>query len=88
MVDYDAVTLYDACTDTMDMIGTSLILDASSSRPRSSFDVFGTSMLEFNGDGLVSTDIAHDTISVRERPTLWTPPLCFDAMSGFVTPPL
>ena len=33
MVDYDVVTLYDACTDTMDMIGTGLILDASLSRP-------------------------------------------------------
>ena len=85
MVDYDAVTLYDACTDTMDMIGTGLILDASSSRPRSSFDVFGTSMLEFNGDGLVSTDIAHDTISVEGASDSVDPPLSFDAMSGFVT---
>ena len=72
MIDYDAATLYDACTDTMDMIGTGRILDASSPRSRSSFDVFGTSMLEFDGDGLVSTDITHDTISVEERPTLWT----------------
>ena len=85
MVDYDAMTLYGACTDTMDMIGTGLILDASSSRPRSSFDVFGTSMLEFNGDGLVSTDIAHDTISVEGASDSVDPPLSFDAMSGFVT---
>ena len=85
MIDYDAVTLYDACTDTMDMIGTGRILDASSPRPRSSFDVFGTSMLEFDGDGLVSTDITHDTISVERASDSVDPPLSFDAMSGFVT---
>ena len=85
MVDYGAVTLYDACTDMMDMIGTGRILDASSPRPRSSFDVFGTSILEFNGDGLVSTDIAHDIISVEGASDSVDPSLSFEAMSGFVT---
>ena len=81
----DGVIFSDTCTDTMDMIGTGRILDASSPRPRSSFDVFGTSMLEFNGDGLVSTDITHDTISVEGASDSVDPPLSFDAMSGFVT---
>ena len=45
MIDYDNVTLYDACTVAMDMISISRILDASSPGPLSAFDVFGTSML-------------------------------------------
>ena len=65
MINTDNLTLYDACTDAMDMIGTGCILDASSPRPRSAFDVFGISMLEFDGDGLVATDITHDTVSVE-----------------------
>ena len=85
MIDYDAVTLYDACIDTMDMIGTGRILDASSPRPRSAFDVFGISMLEFDRDGLVATDITHDTISVEGASDSVDPPISFDTMSGFVT---
>ena len=85
MIDYDAVTLYDACTDTMDMIGTGHILDASSPRPQSAFDVFGISMLEFDGDGLVATCITHDTASVEGASDFVDPPLSFDTMSGFVT---
>ena len=85
MIDYDVVTLYDACTDTMDMISTGRILDASSPRPRSTFDVFGISMLDFEGDGLVATDITHDTVSVEGASDSVDPPLSFDTMSGFVT---
>ena len=33
MIDYDAVTLYNACTDAMYIIGTGRILDASPTRP-------------------------------------------------------
>ena len=33
MIDSNNVTIYDACTDAMDLIGTSRILDASSPRP-------------------------------------------------------
>ena len=65
MINTDNVTLYDACTDAMDMIDTGRILDASSPRPRSAFDVFWISMLQFDGDGLVATDITHDTVSVE-----------------------
>ena len=85
MINTDDVTLYDACTDAMDMIGTGHILDASPPRPRSAFDVFGISMLEFNGDGLVATDITHDTVSVEGASDSVDPPLSFDTMSGFVT---
>ena len=85
MINTDNVILYDACTDAMDMIGTGRILDASSPRPRSAFDVFGISMLEFDGDGLVATNITHDTVSVEGASEYVNPPLSFDTMSGFVT---
>ena len=85
MINTDNVTLYDSCTDAMDMIGTGRILDASSSRPRSDFDVFRISMLEFDGDGLVATDITHDIVSVEGAFDSVNPPLSFDTMSGFVT---
>ena len=85
MIDSDAVILYDACTDVMDMIGTGRILDVSPPRPRFSFDVFGISMLEFDDDGLVATDITHDTVSVEGVSDSVDPPVSFDTMSGFVT---
>ena len=85
MIDSDAVTLYDACTDAMDMIGTGCILDVSPPGPRFSFDVFGISMLEFDDDGLVATDITHDTFSIEGASDSVDPPLSFDTMSGFVT---
>ena len=85
MINTDDVTLYDTCIDAMDMIGTGRILDASSPRPRSAFDVFRISMLKFDGDGLVATDITHDTVSVEEASDFVDPPLSFDTMSRFVT---
>ena len=85
MIDSDAMTLYDACTNTMDMIGTGRILDVSPPGPQFSFDVFGISMLEFDDDGLVATDITHDTVSVEGASDSVDPPLSFDTMSGFVT---
>ena len=42
-------------------------------------------MLEFDGDGLVATDITHDTIFVQGASNSVDPPLSFDTMSGFVT---
>ena len=77
--------LPDTYMDEMDMIGTGHILDASPLGLRSAFDVFGISMLEFDGDGLVATDIAHDTIFVEGASDSVDPPLSFDTMSGFVT---
>ena len=85
MINTDNVTLYDAYIYAMDMIGTGPILDASSPRPRSAFDVFGISMLQFDDDGLVATDITHDTVSVEGASDSVNPPLSFDTMSGFVT---
>ena len=85
MINTNDVILYDACTDAMDMIGTDRILDAFSPRPQSSFDVFGISMLEFNGDGLVATDITHDTVFFEGVFDSVDPPFSFDTMSGFVT---
>ena len=42
-------------------------------------------MLEFDGDGLVSTNITHDTIYVEGASDFMDPRLSFDTMSGFVT---
>ena len=85
MINTDDVTLYDACIEAMDMIDTGRILDASPPRPRSAFDEFGISMLKFNGDGLVATDITHDTVYVEGASDSVDPPLSFDTMFGFVT---
>ena len=61
----------------MDMIDTGRILDASSPRLRIALDVFGISMLEFNGDGLVATDITHDTVSIEGASDSVDPPFFF-----------
>ena len=84
MIDYSVVTLYDACTDAMNIIGTGLILNASPPGPRYAFDVFVFSMLEFDDDGLVATNITHDTV-VEGVSDFVNPPLSFDIMFGFVT---
>ena len=85
MIDSDAVTLYDSCTDAVDMIGTGRILDVSPPGPLFTFDVFGISMLEFDDDGLVATNINHDTVSVEGASDFVDPPFSFNTMSGFVT---
>ena len=72
MIDSNDVTLYDACTDTMDMISTGRILNASSPRPQSAFDVFGISMLEFKVMDLLLLILLMILFLLRERPTLWT----------------
>ena len=81
----DGVIMPDTYMDAMDMISTGRILDASLPRPRSTFDVFGISMLEFDGDGLVATNITHDTVSVEGASNSVDPLLSIDTMSGFVT---
>ena len=86
MIDYDAVTLYNACTEAMDMIGTSRILDAAPPGPHSVFYMFGIFMLEINDDnGIVAIDIIHNTVSVEGASDSVDPPLSFDIMFGFVT---
>ena len=42
-------------------------------------------MLEFDGDGIVTTDITHDTVFVEGASNSVDPPLSFDTMFGFVT---
>ena len=70
----------------MEMICTDRILDAAPPGLRSIFYMFGISMLEIdNDDGLVATDIIHNTISIKEAFNFVDPPLSFDTMFGFIT---
>ena len=85
-IDFEDVTLYDACVDAMDMICTGRILDAAPPGPRFVIDMFGISMLEItDGDGIIAIDIIHNTIYVEGVSDSMDPPLSFDTMSGFVT---
>ena len=85
-IDFEDVTLYDAYVDAVDMIGSGHILDVAPFRPRSVFYMFGISMLEIdNDDGLVVTDIIHNTVSVKGTSDSVDPFLSFDTMSGFFT---
>ena len=85
-IDFEDVTLYDAYTDVMDKIDTGRILDAALLGPRYVFYMFGISMLEIDhDDGLFTTDIIHNTISVKGASESVDPPLSFDTMSEFVT---
>ena len=80
------MTLLDTYMDEMDMISTDRILDAAPPRPQSIFYMFGISMLEIDDDdGLVATDIIHNTVSVKEAFDSMNPPLSFNTMFGFVT---
>ena len=73
----DEVTLDDAYTGEMDMIGIGRILDATPHRPHSAFDLFGVSMLEMDGDDFI-TDVAIPSfISVEGASDLMDPPLFF-----------
>ena len=85
-IDFEDVTLYVAYADAMDMIGIGHILDATLLGPRSIFDKFGISMLDINDDdGLVTTNIIDNIVSVEGASDSMDPPLSFDTMSGFVT---
>ena len=85
-IDFEDVTLYDACAHAMDMIGTGRILDAAPPRPSLFFYMFRISMLEINDDdGLVATDMIHNTVSVKRTSYSMDPPLFFDTVSRFVT---
>ena len=46
VIDADGVTLPDACTDEMDMIGVGRILDAVPHGPHSDLDLFGVSVID------------------------------------------
>ena len=81
----DGVTLDDAYTDEMDMIGIGRILDAIPHRPHSVFDLFSVSMLEMDGDDFIANVATLSFISVEGASNPVDPPLSFDFMSGFVT---
>ena len=81
----DGVTLDDAYTDEMDMIGIGRILDATPQRPHSVFDMFGISMLEIDGNDSITDIATSGFISIEGASDPMDPPLSFDFMSGFVT---
>ena len=84
--DFEDVTLYHACPDAMDMINTGRILNTAPLGPHFIFYMFRISMLEINDDdGIVATDIIHNTISVEGASDSVDRPLSFDTMSGFFT---
>ena len=81
----DRVTLDDAYTDEMDMIGIGRILDATPHKPHYAFDLFGVSMLEMDGDDSI-TDVATPSfISAEGASAPVDPPISFDFTFGFVT---
>ena len=84
MINTDDVTLYDACTDEMDMIGTGRILDVSPHGPCFASNMFGVFMLEIDDDDSV-TIVTPDVIIVEGAFDFVDPPLSFDTMSGFVS---
>ena len=84
MIDTDDVTLYDAYTDEMDMIGTSRILDVAPHGPHYALDMFGAFMLEIDDDDSV-TIVTPNVIIIEEASDSMDLPLSFDTMSGFVT---
>ena len=82
----DGVTLDDAYTDEMDMIGIGHILDATPHRPHFAFDLFGVSMLEMDGDDFI-TDVAIPSfISVEGASDLMDPPLFFFSLCPGLSP--
>ncbi|KAL6329162.1 hypothetical protein AAG906_011617 [Vitis piasezkii] len=48
VIDVDGMTLPDACTNEMDMIGVGRILDAVPHGPHSDFDLFGVSVIDID----------------------------------------
>ena len=72
MIDFNVVTLYDACIDVMDIIGTGRILDASPPGPRFAFDVLEFLCLSLMVMDLLLLILLMILFLLRERPTLWT----------------
>ena len=81
----NGVTLDDAYIDKMDMIGIGHILDAAPHEPHSSFDIFGVSMLESDGDDFITNVATHDFTSIEGVSNPVDPLFYFDSMSRFVT---
>ncbi|RVW51444.1 hypothetical protein CK203_084011 [Vitis vinifera] len=81
----DRVTLDDAYTDEMDMIGIDCILDATPHKSHFAFDMFGVSILEMDGDDSITDVATPGFIYVEGMFDPMDPPLSFDSMFGFVT---
>nr|CAN74751.1 hypothetical protein VITISV_043770 [Vitis vinifera] len=81
----DGVTLDDAYTDEMDMIGIGCILDAAPHGLHFAFDLFGVSMLESDGDDFITNVATHDFTSIEGVSNPVDPLFYFDSMSRFVT---
>ena len=79
------MTLDDAYIDEMGMIGIGRILDATPHGPHFTFDMFGVSMLEMDGDDSITEVATPDLTSVEGASNPVDPPFSFDSMSGFVT---
>ena len=84
VINTDDLTLYDACTDEMDMIGTGHILDAAPHGPCSALDMFEAFMLEIDDDDSVAV-VTPDVITVEGAFDYVDPSFSFDTMSTFVT---
>ncbi|KAL6319905.1 hypothetical protein AAG906_036978 [Vitis piasezkii] len=95
MIDADGVTLLDACTDEMDMIGVGRILDAVPHGPHSDFNLFGVSVIDTDDVTLydactdemdmIGTGCILDAALQGPPSDSMDPPLSFDTMSGFIT---
>ena len=81
----DGVTLDDAYTDEMDMIGIGHILDVALQEPHFVCDLFGVSMLKMDGDDSITDVAIPNFTSVEGASDIMGPPISFDSMSGFVT---
>ena len=63
----DGVTLDNAYADEMDMISIGRILDTTPHGPHSTFDLFGVSMLELDGDDSILMLLLLILLLLRER---------------------
>ena len=82
VIDTDDVTLYDACTDEMDMIGTGRILDAVPHGPHSALDMFGAFILEIDDDDDSVTIVTPDVITIEGASDSVDPPLSLTLCSS------
>ncbi|RVW62164.1 hypothetical protein CK203_062580 [Vitis vinifera] len=78
----DGVTLDDAYTDEMDMIGIGHILDVALQEPHFVCDLFGVSMLKMDGDDSITDVAIPNFTSVEGASDIMGPPISFDSMSG------
>ena len=82
VIDVDGMTLLDACTDEMDMIGVGRILDAALHGLRSALDMFRAFMLEIDDDDSV-TVVTPDVITIEGASDSVDPPFSFDTKGKF-----